>query len=79
MWGIKRLKTLIKTFSNGVRLVYEKTENTKPATILICVNTGSVNEDDKNNGISHLIEHMAFKGTKNRTAKLVMQSYLFFI
>ena len=69
------MKTLIKTFPNGVRLVYEKTENTKPATILICVNTGSVNEDNKNNGISHLIEHMAFKGTKNRTAKQISQEF----
>ena len=30
------------------------------------VKTGSINEDDKNNGISHFLEHMMFKGTKTR-------------
>jgi predicted Zn-dependent peptidase len=32
------------------------------------VNVGARNENDKNNGVAHLLEHMAFKGTKNRSA-----------
>lgn len=67
------MKTFLKTFSNGVRLVYEKIESTKPATIYILVDTGSVNEDKTNNGISHLIEHMVFKGTKTRNSKQINQ------
>ena len=33
------------------------------------VKTGSINEDDKNNGISHFLEHLMFKGTARRSAK----------
>ena len=29
------------------------------------VKTGSINEDEKNNGISHFLEHLMFKGTQN--------------
>ena len=34
----------------------------------IMVNTGSVNETDKTNGLSHFIEHMNFKGTNELSA-----------
>ena len=37
-------------------------------SIGVFVNTGSVNETPKTNGLSHFIEHTMFKGTKRRTA-----------
>lgn len=52
-----------KTYKNGLTLVYEK--NTSRNTALhIFIKTGSVNEPLHLNGISHLLEHMLFKGTK---------------
>lgn len=54
---------------NGIRVVCEKIPYLRSVSIGIWVGTGSRNEDKINNGISHFIEHMLFKGTKNRTAK----------
>lgn len=54
---------------NGLRLVYEKIPYVRSVSVGIWVGTGSRNEDTKNNGISHFIEHMLFKGTAKRSAK----------
>ncbi len=61
------LKKLV--LDNGLRVVYEKIQYLKSVSVGIWVGTGSRNENITNNGISHFIEHMLFKGTKNRTAK----------
>lgn len=62
---------MIKTIrlENGLRLVYEKIPFVRSVSIGLWVGTGSCNESLANNGISHFIEHMLFKGTKTRTAK----------
>ena len=57
-----------KTFDNGLRLVVTKIEGLLSVTAGVMVKTGSVNEEDFENGISHYIEHGLFKGTTNRTA-----------
>jgi len=57
-----------KFLSNGVRLLSEDIPYTNSVSIGIWVNTGSRDEIPSNNGVSHLIEHMLFKGTRNRTA-----------
>ncbi len=59
---------------NGLKLVYEKIPHVKSVSIGIWVGTGSRNEDSQNNGISHFIEHMLFKGTQKRTAKEIAES-----
>jgi predicted Zn-dependent peptidase len=43
-------------------------ESVRSVAIGVYVNTGSINETDSDNGISHFIEHMLFKGTKKRSA-----------
>lgn len=53
-------------FPNGLRLITFPMENTKALTILLLVATGSRYERKEINGISHLLEHMLFKGTKKR-------------
>lgn len=60
---------MLKILENGVRIVFEKNENIRSATVGIWVKAGSRNENLHNNGISHFIEHMMFKGTATRTAK----------
>ncbi len=55
--------------SNGLRLVYEKIPYVRSVSVGIWVGTGSRNETSENNGISHFIEHMLFKGTSKRSAK----------
>jgi len=53
---------------NGIRLVYEKIPFAKTVSVGIWVRAGSMYETKRENGISHFIEHMLFKGTKNRSA-----------
>ncbi|WP_368487637.1 M16 family metallopeptidase [Clostridium sp. BJN0013] len=53
---------------NGLRIVVEDIDYVNSVSVGLWVKNGSRNENDKNNGISHFIEHMFFKGTTNRTA-----------
>jgi len=57
------------TLDNGVRVVCEKIPYLRSISIGLWVGTGSRNENTLNNGISHFIEHMLFKGTRKRTAR----------
>lgn len=51
---------------NGLKVITIK-KDTRLASINIGVNIGSLYEDEKELGISHFVEHMLFKGTKNRS------------
>ncbi|MCX6811197.1 MAG: pitrilysin family protein [Candidatus Berkelbacteria bacterium] len=55
-----------KILKNGLRLVEVPMQGVDTATSLVIFGVGSRHENKKNNGISHLIEHLAFKGTKKR-------------
>jgi predicted Zn-dependent peptidase len=57
------------TLSNGLRVVVEYIPTVRSVSFGIWVKTGSRNETPENNGISHFIEHMLFKGTESRTSK----------
>lgn len=59
---------------NGLRVVVENIEYVNSVSVGLWVENGSRNENLINNGISHFIEHMFFKGTKNRTAKQIAES-----
>ncbi len=60
-----------KKLSNGITVVLETMPYLRSAAFGVWVKVGSSNENEKNNGISHIIEHMLFKGTKNRSAKQI--------
>lgn len=62
------MKTKLFSFQDGLRLVHVKMEGVRSVAIGILTGAGSANESADNNGISHLIEHMLFKGTKTRTS-----------
>lgn len=61
----------ITTLSNGLRVVTEKINHVNSFSLGFWFNVGSRDERKKNNGISHLLEHMFFKGTKSRSAKRI--------
>ena len=50
----------------GAQVVLEKIPYVKSTCVGVWVKAGSVNENGKNFGISHFIEHMMFKGTENK-------------
>src|SRR3990167_10984400 len=56
----------IKKLPSGLRIITVPRRNTGVFTLLVLVGTGSRHETKKNNGISHFLEHMFFKGTKHR-------------
>ncbi len=57
-----------KKYENGLRLVVKEMPGLMSVTMGILVGTGASVETDKEDGISHFIEHMQFKGTKTRNA-----------
>ncbi len=58
----------ITTLSNGIRVVSERIPYLKSISIGVWIGNGSRYEQPEENGISHFIEHMLFKGTEHRTA-----------
>ncbi|SCI98923.1 Protease 3 precursor [uncultured Clostridium sp.] len=59
----------IHKLENGLTIVGEEIPYLKSITLGVWVNAGSRIESEKLSGVSHFIEHMLFKGTKNRTSK----------
>jgi len=55
-----------KVLKNGLRVITVPMADNKTATVLVLVEAGSKYEEKKNNGISHFLEHMCFKGTIHR-------------
>lgn len=58
----------ITTLDNGLRIVSETLPGIQTTSLGMWVGVGSRFETPAQNGISHFLEHMAFKGTQNRTA-----------
>lgn len=56
--------------SNGLRLVMAPLNQTKAVTVLVLIPVGSRYENKKNNGVSHFVEHLLFKGTKKRPTSM---------
>ena len=53
---------------NNINIITQLNDISDLVTISYVVNVGSYDEDEKNLGITHLIEHLLFKGTNNMTA-----------
>jgi len=68
-------KPQITTLKNGLRIATDEMKDAETVSIGVFVKTGSRNEDIKINGISHFLEHMAFKGTKKRSAKQIAEEF----
>ncbi|WML43750.1 pitrilysin family protein [Neobacillus sp. PS3-40] len=63
------------TCQNGVRIVLENIPTVRSVAIGVWIGTGSRDENPVNNGISHFLEHMFFKGTTTRTAREIAESF----
>ena len=56
------------TLSNGLRIAVDEMPEINTASVIVRVDAGTRHEKEEENGIAHFLEHMAFKGTKTRTA-----------
>src|SRR5512141_3336123 len=62
------------TLANGVRVITEPMPHVRSVSVGIWIGTGSRRETPEQNGISHFIEHMLFKGTEHRSAEDIARS-----
>ena len=62
---------VLATLDNGIRVVVVGTPHVATASVSVFVRCGSQHESRRQNGISHVIEHMAFKGTRTRTCQQI--------
>ena len=60
------MKYTRKVLKNGLRIITIPMKDNPTATVLVLVEAGSKYEKKDNNGVSHFLEHMCFKGTTNR-------------
>lgn len=58
---------------NGLTILMERLPYLRSASAGIFVKAGSIMEDEKQNGLSHYIEHMAFKGTFSKSAREIAE------
>ena len=63
------------TCNNGLRIVSEHIPHVRSVAVGIWVQAGSRYELPEENGLTHFIEHMLFKGTKTRTAKQIAEEF----
>lgn len=63
--------TAVHSLANGVRVVTIRTPHLDSASVSVFVRTGSRNESPRQAGISHFVEHMAFKGTHERDCRQI--------
>ena len=59
---------------NGIRIVTERMEHVRSVAVGVWVETGSRHEAENRGGMSHLIEHLVFKGTASRTAEVIART-----
>jgi len=62
------------TLTNGVRIYTERMPHVRSVSMGVWIGSGSRREVGPENGISHFIEHMVFKGTANRTSEEIARS-----
>lgn len=65
----------IISYSNGMRVIVENIPFLRSVCAGIWVKTGSAVESDKNNGISHFVEHVMFKGTSKMSALEIANAF----
>ena len=61
------------TLPNGLRVIAEPLPHLRSVSIGVWVRAGSILEKPQENGLSHFIEHLAFKGTSRRSARQIAQ------
>lgn len=60
---------------NGLTIATDTMDNIETVAVSVLLKSGSRSENKENNGISHFLEHMAFKGTTTRSAKSIAEEF----
>lgn len=65
----------LSTLKNGLRVATERNDAEHSAAFAIAVDVGARHEEISENGLSHLLEHMAFKGTATMNARQIAEAF----
>lgn len=63
-----------KVLKNGMTVLHEERKGSGVVSVAFAVRHGGIHESEEEKGISHFIEHMLYKGTKNRTARDISEA-----
>ena len=63
----------VTNLTNGLTVATETMSHVESASLGVWVKSGSRNETEGEHGVAHMLEHMAFKGTKGRTAREIVE------
>jgi predicted Zn-dependent peptidase len=63
------------TLPNGARIVFDAMPGLRTASVGVYLGAGARHEPAERNGLAHFLEHMAFKGTKKRSAKQIAEEF----
>jgi len=67
------MKPTVTTLANGLRVVTHDMPHLETVSLGLWVGAGARHETEREHGISHFLEHMAFKGTKRRSAQAIAE------
>ena len=67
------MSVAVTTLKSGINVVTDTMPHLETASLGVWVNSGSRDERHDEHGISHFLEHMAFKGTRRRTARQIAE------
>jgi predicted Zn-dependent peptidase len=67
------MSTNVSTLSNGLRIVSHAMDHLETVSLGVWIASGARHETAQQHGLSHLLEHMAFKGTAKRTAQRIAE------
>lgn len=68
------MTTELTTLANGIRVATHRMPNLETVSLGVWVAVGSRHEREDQHGLSHFLEHMAFKGTKSRSARMIAET-----
>jgi predicted Zn-dependent peptidase len=67
------MSTALTNLPNGLAVASDRMEQVETVSVGVWVEVGTRHETAEINGVSHVLEHMAFKGTKRRTARAIAE------
>jgi predicted Zn-dependent peptidase len=65
----------LTTLPNGLRIASEHMPSVESVAVTVSIGVGSRYESEAENGLSHILEHMAFKGTTTRSAQQIAEAF----
>ena len=68
-------RAIVGTLDNGLRYGVMRRGGTRDMTLLLYIKAGSANESEKERGVAHFLEHMAFNGSRTFPANTVIQDF----